>query len=92
MHFLAPFKENTFQNFIFKILFIWLYQVVVVTCRIFSYSMGTLPLEKGMATHFSILTWQIPWTEESTGLQPVGSQSGSHNCETNTFLLVACGI
>ena len=22
------------------------------------------PLEKGMATHFSILTWRLPWTEE----------------------------
>ena len=31
------------------------------------------PLEKGMATHFSILTWRIPWTEEPGGLQSVGS-------------------
>ena len=30
------------------------------------------PLEKGMATHSSILTWRIPWTEESGGLQPWG--------------------
>ena len=29
-------------------------------------------LEKGMATHSSILTWRIPWTEESDGLQPWG--------------------
>ena len=33
------------------------------------------PLEKGMATHCSILVWRIPWTEESGGLQPMGSQS-----------------
>ena len=26
------------------------------------------PLEKGMATHSSILTWTIPWTEEPSGL------------------------
>ena len=26
------------------------------------------PLEKGMATHCSILAWEIPWTEESGGL------------------------
>ena len=26
------------------------------------------PLEKEMATHFSILAWEIPWTEESGGL------------------------
>ena len=33
------------------------------------------PLEKGMATHSSILVWRIPWTEEPSGLQSVGSQS-----------------
>ena len=27
------------------------------------------PLEKGMATHSSILAWRIPWTEEPGGLQ-----------------------
>ena len=32
------------------------------------------PLEKGMATHSSILSWKIPWTEEPGGLQSVGSQ------------------
>ena len=31
------------------------------------------PLEKGMATHSSILAWRIPWTEESGGLQSMGS-------------------
>ena len=33
------------------------------------------PLEKGMATHSSVLAWEIPWTEEPGGLQFVGSQS-----------------
>ena len=32
------------------------------------------PLEKGMATHSSILAWRIPWTEEPCGLQSRGSQ------------------
>ena len=32
------------------------------------------PLEKGMATHSSILAWNIPWTQESSGLQSMGSQ------------------
>ena len=32
------------------------------------------PLEKGMATHFSILAWEIPWTDEAGGLQPMRSQ------------------
>ena len=31
-------------------------------------------LEKGMATHSSILTWRIPWTEEPGGLQSMGLQ------------------
>ena len=33
------------------------------------------PLEKGMATHSSILAWKIPWTEEPGRLQSTGSQS-----------------
>ena len=32
-------------------------------------------MEEGMATHSSILTWKIPWTEEPGGLQSTGSQS-----------------
>ena len=32
------------------------------------------PLEKEMATHSSILTWRIPWTEEHGGLQSKGLQ------------------
>ena len=32
------------------------------------------PLEKGMATHSSILAWRIPWTEEPGGLQSMGTQ------------------
>ena len=37
------------------------------------------PLEKEMATHSSILAWEIPWTEESVGLQSMGSQRVRHN-------------
>ena len=32
------------------------------------------PLEKEMPTHSSILAWEVPWTEESGGLQSIGSQ------------------
>ena len=35
---------------------------------------GDDPLEKEMATHSSIPSWKIPWTEELDGLQSVGSQ------------------
>ena len=37
------------------------------------------PLEKGMATHSSILAWRIPWTEEPGGLQSMGSQRVRHD-------------
>ena len=42
------------------------------------------PLEKGMATHSSILAWRIPWTEEPGGLQSIGlqSQTGDFHAET----------
>ena len=36
------------------------------------------PLEKGTATHSSILAWRIPWTEEPDGLQSMGSQRVGH--------------
>ena len=32
------------------------------------------PLEKGKATHSSVLAWEIPWTEEPSRLQSMGSQ------------------
>ena len=38
-----------------------------------------VPLEKGMATHSSILAWKIPWPEEPGGLQSMGSQRVGHN-------------
>ena len=37
------------------------------------------PLEKGMATHSSILAWRIPWTEEPDGLQATGLQRVGHD-------------
>ena len=37
------------------------------------------PLEKGMATHSSILAWRIPWTEEPGVLQSMGSQRVGHD-------------
>ena len=37
------------------------------------------PLEESMATHSSILAWNIPWAEEPGGLQSMGSQRVKHN-------------
>ena len=44
-------------------------------------------LEKGMATHSSILAWRIPWTQEPGRLQPMGSQRVRRDSETNTLQL-----
>ena len=41
------------------------------------------PLEKGMATHSSILAWRLPWTEEPGGPQPIGLQRVRHDWTTN---------
>ena len=38
-----------------------------------------VPLEKEMATHSSILAWEIPWTEEPSGLQSMGLQRVGHH-------------
>ena len=43
------------------------------------------PLEKGIATHSSILVWRIPRTEEPSGLQSMGSQTIRHYGATNTY-------
>ena len=37
------------------------------------------PLEKEMVTHSSILAWRIPWTEEPSRLQSMGSQRVGHD-------------
>ena len=40
---------------------------------------GEDPLEKGMATHSSVLAWRIPWTEEPGEIQFMGSQRVGHD-------------
>ena len=46
------------------------------------------PLEKGTATHSSILAWRIPWTEEPGGPQSRGSQRVKHDQATNPLCLI----
>ena len=43
---------------------------------------GKTPLEKEMATHSSVLAWEIPWTREPDGLQSMESQRVGHNLVT----------
>ena len=45
------------------------------------------PLEKGMATQSSVLAWEIKWTEEPGGLQPMGLQRVGQGWGINTFTL-----
>ena len=49
-------------------------------------------LEKGMATHSSVLAWRIPWTEEPGGLQSMGSQRVGQDWASNTFILSSYSI
>ena len=42
------------------------------------------PLERQMATHFSTLAWEIPWTEERGGLQAMGSQKSQTRLSNET--------
>ena len=46
------------------------------------------PLEKEMATHSSILAWEIPWTEEPVGLQSRGLQRVRHDLATKQQQMV----
>ena len=46
------------------------------------------PLEEGMATHSSILTWRIPWTEESGRLWFVGLQRVGHDKQFSMHTLI----
>ena len=55
-------------------------------------------MEEKMATHSSILAWEIPWAEESGGLQSMGLQRAGHDRASFTFFLgnsggqsLACG-
>ena len=43
---------------------------------------GEDPLEKEIATHSSILAWEIPWIEEPGGLQSMGSERLRHDLAT----------
>ena len=49
-------------------------------------------LEEGMATHFSILTWRIPWTEKPDGLQSMGSQRIRQTERLTLSLFNICNI
>ena len=50
---------------------------------------GEDPLEKEMTTHSNILAWKIPWMEEPSRLQSMGSQRAGHDFTfTFTFSIV----
>ena len=53
------------------------------------------PLEEGMATHRSVLSWRIPWTEESGGHSPWGHQetdTAEVTLHARTEILCANGL
>ena len=48
------------------------------------------PLEKRMATHFSILAWIIPWTEEPGGLQSMGREESNMTEQLTLITSLVC--
>ena len=48
------------------------------------------PLEEKMATHSSILAWEIPWTKEPGGLQSMGSERVGPNWAQHRYKLCVC--
>ena len=46
------------------------------------------PLEKGMATHSSILYWEVPWTEEPGGLQSWGCKESDTTERISTYIYI----
>ena len=46
------------------------------------------PVEEEMATHSSILAWEIPWTKESGGLQSMGFQRVRHSWTTEHIHII----
>ena len=49
-------------------------------------------LEKGMATHSSLLAWRIPWNEEPGGLQSIGSQSDMTKATEHARMPIAATV
>ena len=49
-------------------------------------------LEKEMATHSSLLTWEIPWTEGPGGLQSMRLQRVRHDWEKNHLSIISLSI
>ena len=52
---------------------------------------GEDPLEEGMATHSSILTWRIPWAEEPGSYSPRGHKSWTRLSDETSTTTTGCG-
>ena len=55
---------------------------ITATEAVAHYTNLHLLMEKGMATHSSVLSWRIPWTEKPSGLQSMGWQRAGHDWAT----------
>ena len=49
------------------------------------------PQKEGMETHSNAFAWRIPWTEETGGLQSIGSKRVRHNSATKSFTSTTVG-
>ena len=78
------------NNRLAEILVVKCYEVLrstaFINCDVYNWCFFNETLDKGMATHSSILAWRTPWTEEPGGLQYMGSHRVRHNWAIFTSL------
>ena len=80
-----------FNSRIYFRAFLWLSgKEFAYQCRkcVFDSWVRKVPLEKEMATHSSILVWEISWTEETGRLQSLGSQTSQAGLSSIPFLQI----
>ena len=63
---------NFFFHLLFHLIFLLGYNLPAMQETLVQFLGREDPLEKGKATHFSILAWRVPWTAQSMGSQRVG--------------------
>ena len=96
VYFLSVFQFLPYRSYTYFVRFILKYSLVAQTVKhlstMWEASVRSLgredPLEKEMAIYSSTLAWKIPWTEEPSRLQSMGSQIVGHNCATSLILIL----
>ena len=93
----CPACERLYHHYVILVALLWLVaQMIKSLPAMQETSVWPLgwedPLEEGMATHSSILSWIIPWTEEPGRLQSMGLQRVGYDWVTNTLCSFVSGL